>query len=199
MKRAISILSLLVILVMTASCGPRAFTKGQYDDPNKVILLDDKFNENDMQLISNQLVSSLQEYAKVKTASEPPVVMVGTVRNRTSEHIDVKALTDKIRTELIKSKKFRFADKAARDELADEYEYQSGGFVDQKSASKKGRQMGVKYLITGDLASNVQEVGKDKIVFYIVTLNLIDVESNIIEWSDNKEIRKRYKKQSVGF
>lgn len=199
MKRAISILGLLGFVMTVSACGPRAFTKGQYDDPNKVILLDDKFNENDMQLISNQLVASLESHAKVRTAGEAPIVMVGTVRNRTSEHIDVKALTDKIRTELIKSKRFRFADKTARDELADEYEYQAGGFVDQKTAVKKGRQLGVKYLITGDLSSNVQEVGKDKVVFYIVTLNLIDVETNIIEWSDNKEIRKRYKKQSVGF
>lgn len=193
------ILFVFVSLLGLSACGPRAFTKGQYDDPNKVILLDDKFNENDMQLVSNQLVKSLEEYGKIKSASQPPIVMVGTVRNRTSEHIDVKALTDKIRTELIKSGRFRFSDKSARDEVAEEYEYQSGGFVDQKTAQKKGRQVGVQYLITGDVASNVQEVGKDKIVFYIVTMNLINVESNLIEWSDNKEIRKRYKKQSVGF
>lgn len=198
MKSTIALLGFLVFSVILTSCGPRAFTKGQYDDPNKVILLDDKFNENDMQLVSNQLVNSLKEYSKVKEAKQPPIVMVGTVRNRTAEHIDVKAMTDKIRTELIKSGKFRFSDKGARDEVAEEYEYQSGGFVNQNSAVKKGRQVGVQYLITGDVSSNVQEVGKDKIVFYIVTMNLIDLESNLIEWSDNKEIRKRYKKQSVG-
>jgi uncharacterized protein (TIGR02722 family) len=182
-----------------SACGPKAFTKGGYDDPNKVILLDDKFNENDMQLISNQLVDSLVKFDKIASAAKPPTVMVGRVRNRTSEHIDVKSLTDKIRTALIKSQKFRFSDKEARDELAEEYEYNSGKYVDKKSAKAAGKQVGADFLITGDIASNVQEVGDDKVVYYKVTLNLNNLETNIIEWSDDKEVRKRYRKQSIGF
>jgi len=197
MKKHIFILPfLLSFVVLFVSCGPRAFTKGAYDDPNKVILLDDKFNENDMQLISNQLVDSLSNYGKIKSGSRP-VVMVGRVRNRTSEHVDVKSLTDKIRTALIKSGHFRFSDKEARDELAEEYEYQGGKFVDKKSAKGAGKQTGVDFLITGDIASNIQEVGADKVIYYKVTLNLIDLETNIIEWSDDREVRKRYKKRSI--
>jgi uncharacterized protein (TIGR02722 family) len=184
--------------IIFAGCGPKAFTKGGYDDPNKVILLDDKFNENDMQLISNQLVESLEKYPAFEKLGKKPVVMVGKVRNRTSEHIDVKSLTDKIRTALIKSGKFRFADKEARDELAEEYEYQAGKYVD-KSTAKAPKQTGVEFLITGDIASNVQEVGNDKVVYYKVTLNLTNLVTNIIEWSDDREVRKRYRKQSVGF
>ncbi len=189
----------LSFVVLFVSCGPRAFTKGGYDDPNKVILLDDKFNENDMQLISNQLVESLSGFATIKNATTRPVVMVGRVRNRTSEHIDVKSLTDKIRTSLIKSGKFRFSDKDARDELAEEYDYQQGKFVDKSTAKGPGKQTGIDYLITGDIASNIQEVGSDKVIYYKVTLNLIDLETNIIEWSDDREVRKRYKKKSIGF
>ncbi len=195
--------SLFLSLVLVSStvllgCGPKAFTKGEYDDPNKVILLDDKFNENDMQLISNQLVDSLSKTDRIQKAAQPPVVMVGKVRNRTSEHIDVKALTDKIRTALIKSGKFRFSDKEARDEIAEEYEYQGGKFVDKKTATGAGKQIGVEYLITGDIAANVQEVGNDKVVYYKVTLNLNNLSTNIIEWSDEKEVRKRYRKRNVG-
>ena len=198
MKNYSSILPFLFsFVVLFVSCGPRAFTKGGYDDPNKVILLDDKFNENDMQLISNQLVESLSNYGKIKGSTQRPVVMVGRVRNRTAEHIDVKSLTDKIRTSLIKSGHFRFSDKEARDELAEEYEYQGGKFVDKKTAKGAGKQTGVDFLITGDIASNVQEVGADKVVYYKVTLNLIDLQTNIIEWSDDREVRKRYKKHSV--
>lgn len=183
--------------MVLGACGPKAFTKGEYDDPNKVILLDDKFNENDMQIVSNHLVKSMVEFGGIKSSAERPLVMVGTVRNRTSEHIDVKTLTDKVRTEVIKSGRMRFSDKTARDEVSEEYKFQAGELVDQKTAVKKGRQIGVKYLITGDVASNIQEVGKDKVIFYIVTLNLIDLETNIIEWSENKEVRKRYKKRSI--
>lgn len=180
------------------SCGPKAFTKGQYSDPEEVVLLDDKFNENDMQLMANTLVDSLQEYDRIKNANSSPVIMVGRVKNRTSEHIDMKMLTDKIRTALIKSGKFRFADKEARAELAEEYEYQSGKYVDQSTAQTP-KQLGVEYLITGDLSSNVQQVGNDKVVYYKLNLNLLDVSKNIIAWADEREVRKKYRKRSVGF
>lgn len=195
MKIAILFTSLLVL----AACGPKAFTGGQYDDPEKVILLDDKFNENDMQLIANKLVKSLESHESIRLANKKPLVIVGLVRNRTSEHIDVKSMTDKVRTALIKSGKFRFSDKAAREELKAEYEYQASEYVDQKTAKKPGSQVGVDYLITGDIASNVQEVGRDKVIYYKVTMNLVDVNTNIIEWSDEREVRKRYKKKTVGF
>src|SRR4051812_11582492 len=122
---------LLAFTFILSSCGPRAFTKGGYDDPNKVILLDDKFGTNDMQVIANALVDSLGKYSGVQNQ---PVVMVGKVKNRTSEHVDVKSLTDKIRVALQKAGKYSFIDKDARDEIAEEYEYQGGKFTDQKTA-----------------------------------------------------------------
>lgn len=189
----------LVVAFMQTGCGPKAFTEGAYDDPNKVILLDDKFNENDMQLVANQLVNSVSQYVSQKNLSPSPVVMVGRVRNHTAEHIDVKSLTDKIRVALIQSGKFKFSDKEVREELAEEYEYEGSGAVEKKTAKEKGGQIGVDYLLTGDIASNVQEVGNDKVVYYKVTLNLNNLVTNIIEWSDNKEVRKIYRKKSVGF
>ena len=187
----------LICLAGLQACGPKAFTKGEYDDPNKVILLDDKFNENDMQLMSNSLVESLGQYEKFQNRSDKPTVMIGQVRNRTSEHIDVKMLTDKIRTALIKSGKFRFVDKDARAELAEEYQYQSGEYIDQATAVKKGHQKGVQYIINGDLGSNVQQVGRDKVVYYKVTMNLIDATTNTIDWAEEREVRKIYKKRTI--
>lgn len=199
LKRSFATLFILFTLSLTGlqSCGPKAFTKGQYADPENVILLDDKFNENDMQLIAKTLVESLTEFERVKSFEGRPVVMLTKVGNRTSEHIDVKMLTDKIRTSLIKSGRFRFSDKATRDELKEEYDYQSSEYVDAKTAAKKGRQLGADFIINGDIGSNIQQVGRDKVVYYKVTLNLVDVETNIIEWSDEREVRKIYKKRTI--
>jgi len=184
--------------LVVSGCGPRAFTKGGYDDPNKVILLDDKFGENDMQVMSNYLVTSLTDYGKVKTAAEPPVVIVGKVRNRTSEHIDMTSLTDMIRTSVSNSGKFRFAANESRDDVAEEYAYQQGKHVDQKTAKGSGHQIGADYLITGELSSIVQEVGSDKVVDYKLTLNLVNLSTNILDWTKYKEVRKKYRKKYIG-
>ncbi len=199
MNRILGCFVLLGALVGLQACGPKAFTKGEYNDPNEVNLLDDKFNENDMQLLSNALAEQLIQFEQIKNSKERPLIMVGRVNNRTSEHIDIKMLTDRMRTALIKTGKFRFADKDARSELKEEYEYQASEYVDQATAVKKGRQLGVQFLITGDLGSNVQQVGNDKLVFYRLNMNLIDVATNVIEWSGDREVRKKYRKRSVGF
>jgi hypothetical protein len=48
------------------------------------------------------------------------------------------------------------------------------------------------------LDSIVQEAGKNKTVYYKVTLNLTNLKKNLIVWTDYKQIRKKYRKQSVG-
>ena len=194
----LSVFSFLTVAVVLTACGPKEFTKGRYDDPNEVILLDDEFSENDMQLMSRDLVASLLEFEDIEGRSGKPLVMLGRFRNRTSEHIDMKMLTDKMRTALIRSNRFRFVAGEAREELAEEYEYQAGDFVDQSTAIRKGQQLGVEYLITGDLGSNIQQVGNDKVVYYKITMNLIDVATNVILWSDDREVRKIYRRRSVG-
>lgn len=198
MNKQLQISFLVIFMSLTLhACGPKAFTKGQYSDPEEVILLDDKFNENDMQLMANTMVNSLIEYEQIKNSSDRPIIMVGKVRNRTSEHVDMKALTDKIRTALIRSGKFQFSDKDAREELAEEYEYQNSGFVNSETAKSRGNQASVDFIITGDLSSNVQQVGKDKVVYYKLNVNLVDVDKNIITWADEREVRKKYRKRNI--
>ena len=40
----------LAVMGLSACSGPRAFTQGQYGDPEDISMLDDKWNQNDMQL-----------------------------------------------------------------------------------------------------------------------------------------------------
>jgi len=92
----ILVLTLGAMLGLTA-CGPKAFTKGEYDDPNRVELLDDKYNEADMQQMSDTIVKAIVACPEV-SADKRPVVIVDQVKNNTEEHIDMQSLTDKIRT-----------------------------------------------------------------------------------------------------
>ena len=44
-------LTLASTLIVSACAGPRAFTRGEYGDPSEISMLDDKWNQNDMQQI----------------------------------------------------------------------------------------------------------------------------------------------------
>jgi uncharacterized protein (TIGR02722 family) len=193
MKRA-----LFIITILSIGCaGPRAFTKGTYENPNTIALLGDRFNENDMQLIAKKMVNSLAASAPVQN-TETPAVMVGKMRNRTTEHIDLSALSDKIRTSLIQSGKFRFVDSQNRRDIAREYEYQRSGYVDPAQANHPGQQTAADFVLTGTVTSNIQEVGREKLVYYKATFQLTNLLSSEIVWTDEKEIRKAYKKRSIG-
>jgi len=193
-------LSLIFITTYFTACGPKAFTKGKYDDMSEERLLDDKFNETDMRQIADTMVSSLTESVVVKESKKRPVVLVTLVKNRSEEHIDMKSMTDKIRVALIKSGKFRFTEKEVREEIKGEMEYQNeSGYVDPSTARRKGKQIGADYFLTGEITDRVQEVGGEKYVYYKCTFNLVSIDTGIIDWSDEKEIRKYYKKKSVGF
>lgn len=197
-NRSIQISIVLASMVFASSCGPKAFTKGEYDDPTRVELLDDKFNEADMQQMADTVIKAMVACDYVAKAPKPPVVIVERVQNRTEEHIDTVSMTDKIRTSLIKTGKVRFVNKQERGTIDEEYDYNAGGNVSGPSAKKRGSQIGGDYILSGAMATNVQQVGNDKFIYYKLTMNLTSLETSTIDCTEEKEIRKKYRKHSVG-
>jgi len=198
MKQILMILGLTSLLALTA-CGPRQFVKGQYDDNvQDTNLLTDKWSESDMQKAVADLVASATAHPAIAAAKRPPIVMVTKLQNKTSEHIDTQSVTDMFTVELMKTGKVTFVDKAAREDIAEEYDYQDSGMVNRETKKGKGGQVGADFIMNGRLDSIVQEAGKDKTIYYKMTMNLTNLKTGLIQWTDNKQIRKEFKKKRVG-
>ncbi len=196
--RAIQLAILAVAAATLSACaGPRAFTRGTYEDPEQITMLDDRWNQNDMQLVAKKVIESLGAW-KQRDALDKPVVILETPKNRTTEHIDLQSLYDHVKTALINSGEFTFLDKAAREEIAKEYEYQGSGYVDPNQATGPGKQRAARYMLGTVITSNVQQVGNDKLVYYKTTFELTDIETTEIIWTDHKEITKAFKKKGIG-
>lgn len=189
-----------VVLSIT-SCGPRAFVKGEYDkNVESENLLNDQWSETDMQVAVKELVDKIVYTTRAygnANSNRQPIVMVTKLQNKTSEHIDTESVMDMIRVELTRNGQVKFVDKQARGDIADEYDYQEG-MTTESSKSKRGSQIGADYILNGRLDSIVQEAGKKKTVYYKLTLNLTNLKSGLVAWTDHKEIRKLYRKQHVG-
>jgi len=197
LKSAISLFLSGVVVILSAACGPKAFVKGQYDDPNRENLLTDQWSETDMQKSVQEMVASLVAHPKIAQSTRPPILMVTKLQNKTSEHIDTQSIMDMIRVELTQSGKVSFVDREAREDLDAEYEYQNSGRVGANK-SGPGQQIGADYILNGRMDSIVQEVGKDKTVYYKITLNMTDLKTNLVVWTNQKQIRKVYKKKTIG-
>lgn len=198
MSKFIVLIGLLFAVSLTA-CGPRQFVKGQYDenveDPN---LLTDKWSESDMQAAVKDLVNSAVSHPAISAAKRPPIVMVTRLQNKTSEHVDTQSITDMFQVELMRSGKVTFVDKAAREDIAEEYDYQDSGMVSRETKKGKGGQTGADFIMNGRLDSIVQEAGKDKMIYYKLTMNLTNLKTGLIQWTDHKQLRKQFKKKRVG-
>jgi penicillin-binding protein activator len=193
----LAVFSLLVGLsFMNTACGPKAFIKGQYDNPDKENLLTDQWSETDMQKVVKEMVASLVSHPKIEQAKTTPILMVTRLQNKTSEHIETQSIMDMIRVELTQSGKVGFVDKEAREDVDAEYEYQANRVNSNKSVS--GQQVGADYILNGRMDSIVQEAGKDKTVYYKITLNMTDLKTNLVVWTNQKQLRKVYKKKSIG-
>jgi uncharacterized protein (TIGR02722 family) len=150
-----------------------------------------------MQQMVKKLVDSLVASRPIAKAQTPPIVMVTKLENKTDEHIDTQSIMDMVKVELAKSGSVQFVDKEAREDVSNEYEYQNSGMMDAKTAKSKGHQIGADYILNGRLDSIVQEVGKDKTVYYKITLNLTNLSTNVSVWQDQDQIRKAFKKRRV--
>lgn len=187
-----------VLGLLATSCGPKAFVKGSYDDVNRENLMNDSWSETDMQKAVADLVASAVQHPMLKSPKGLPIVMVTGLQNKTSEHIDTQNIMDMVRVELMNSGKVGFIDKEARQDMADEYNYQNSGMVSEETKKGPGGQTGADFIMNGRLDSIVQEVGKDKSVYYKLTLNMTNLKTGIIGWSNYKQIRKTFRKKSIG-
>lgn len=192
-------LLLVPILLALVNCGPKAFVKGSYDeDVNRENLMNDSWSETDMQKAVADLVTRIIAHPSIANAKRPPVVMVTQLQNKTSEHIDTQSIMDMVRVELMRGGKVSFIDKEARGDISEEYNYQNSGMVAEESKKGPGGQTGADFIINGRLDSIVQEVGKDKSVYYKLVLNMTNLKTGVITWSDQKQIRKQFRKKTIG-
>ena len=180
---------IITALIVLAGCQ----SKVQYGDATEVETVNANFGSTDLQAITTKMVNSMLTFPPVVaiTANDRPIIFVDRIKNKTSEHIDTESVTDSISNQLLRSGKFRFIDMTKVDAVRKQLDYQNNsGMVDPSTAINFGRQIGAQYMLYGNLSSIVKQAGSTKDVYYKMTMRLMDLETGLIEWSDEKEIRK---------
>jgi len=180
-------LPLLAAAVLIAGC---ANPTTRYGDARATETVTNTFGSTDLQLIAESMTRSMLQ-TSVIVSSGLPIVTVQDVRNKTSEYIDTRSITDTIRVELQKSGKVRFAvDANAMNQQVEEIKRQQGEFYAKEQAAQKGRMVGAQYRMEGTITSIVKEVKNIKDVYYKFNLQLWNIQNGLLEWTDEKEIRK---------
>lgn len=193
----LKLIFMLAVAVGLAGCQ----SKVEYGDATEVETVNENFGSSDLQAITAKMVDSMLTFPPimVMTANDRPIMFVDKIKNKTSEHIDTESVTDSISNKLLRSGKFRFIDMTKVDAVRKQLDYQNNaGMVDPSTAISFGRQIGAQYMLYGNLSSIVKQAGSTKDVYYKMTMRLMDLETGLIEWSDEKEIRKVKSKSFLG-
>lgn len=192
-----SVVALLGLAVILGGCS----NKVSYGDAQAVEITTIDFGSTDLQTIAGEMVDSMMASGSVSyiTREQRPIVFVERIKNKTSEHIDTESITDTISTKMLNSGKFRFVDMDRVESVRDQLNFQNNDeLVNQSSAIQFGKMVGAQYMLYGNLSSIVKKDGSDEDVYYKMTMRLMDLESGLIEWADETEIRKQQSKSLLG-
>lgn len=198
MKRTL----ILLPLVATGLFGITACSSVQYGDATAVETVNTEFGSTDLQMIAEKMADDLlasPAMADIAPNGKRPILFVDTIKNKTLEHIDTESITDTISTKMLNSGRFRFVDMTRVDAVAKQFDYQkNSGMVDETKSVQMGRQLGAQFMLYGNFSSIQKTAGSTKDVYYKFTMKLTNIESGLVEFQSEKEIRKTRKKSMFG-
>lgn len=184
------IIKLLFVSFLLTSCA-RSVTR---IDPGQQIDLSGRWNDSDSRQVSQKMINDLlasdkyKEYAKL--LGKKPAIIVGLVRNKTSEHIDADNYIKKIELAIYNSGVADLVEAGTfRDKLREERAQQQD-FASAETVSQWGKETGANLMLLGEMTSETDVYNKRKVVNYITTLFLTDMETNKRIWYGQQEIKK---------
>jgi hypothetical protein len=200
---AIRAVRVIVIAVGLLSVGCGAETKVTRVDSGVVTDLSGRWNDTDSRMVAESMVKEalsnpwLDSFTRSK--SRQPVVVVGTIVNRSHEHINVQTFVTDLQRELTNSQKVTFvAGKGEREEIREERKEQAT-FAREDTQKAPGRELGADYLMRGNISTILDEAEGTKAVFYQVDLEMVDLENNVKSWYGQKKIKKVIERKRTVF
>lgn len=190
-----------LMLLALAGCQTTSPTVGgggdvSYGDAKAVETVTTDLGSTDIQMISEKMTQSLIQHPVVQDMiRKRGLMMASPVQNKTSEYFDTKLITDTVLTQLQKNGVRYVIEADNMQNQTDELrrQNQSGLYAKNKSV-KMGKMQGAQYRLDGSISSIVKKGSNIKDVYYKMNLRLIEIETGIVEWSDEKDIRKTAKR-----
>lgn len=183
-------LGLVAFIVIFCSCS-RQVTRV---NPDQAYDLSGRWNDVDSKTVANAMITDLmssekfKEYAKAK--GKKPAIIVGLISNKTSEHIDAATYIKKFEVSIFNS---GVADLVESDEFRDKLRNeraQQQDFASSETMARWGEEVGADLMLFGEMTSETDVLNKKRVVNYITTLYLTDMETNKRVWYGQNEIKK---------
>ncbi|WP_296015022.1 penicillin-binding protein activator LpoB [uncultured Treponema sp.] len=185
--------------LMMVSCGS---TKVSRVDADEVIDLDGYWNESDVRIVCDSLIEECINSPRIAKfegqQGHAPVVIIDSIRNQSSEHIDTSIVEKKFQTAIINSGVMEFVSssterQALREEKADQADHST-----YDTAKEMDQETGADFMLKGSVKTIVQSADDKTVRTYYVYAELHDIKTNKIVWmAENDSIKKVIKRQKA--
>lgn len=193
MKKITQLSMIALAVLVLASCN-RQVTR---INPDQQVDLSGRWNDTDSKLVAEEMIQDVtgrpwHNNFKIENDTKP-VVIVGYVQNKSSEHIEAETFIKDIEREFINSGFVRVVSNSEFREKLREERAEQGEFASPETQAKWGKELGADFMMFGVITAVTDSYKKEKVVNYKVNLELVSIETNEKVWLGDKEIKKYIK------
>lgn len=188
----------LALAAGAAGCATTVARETQLDMKPKTAALEPQDVRRTVEKMVDSMLADQDFIAEV--GGRRPVLDITGIKNRSTMHLDMASITDSIRTKLVRSRKFRFMDRTtSADDLQFMNDQALNGLTDAKKAVRAGKQSAAQMYLYGALTEMRDQTNGVTDRYFKFTLNLKDLSSGELVWTDEQEIRKEQTNSVLGF
>ena len=192
---------LFALMVLIAGCT--SSPKVTRTSSGEVVDISGHWNDTDSQMVSSEMIADSLSRVWIDewrgATGGKPTVIVGAVRNQSSEHINTRTFTKDLERAFVNSGRVRLV------ASSDERSGMRTERLDQlrnatiETAKSMGKEIGADFMLIGGINSIVDAAAGTKLRFYQIELELINLESNEKVWIGQKKIKKIVEQSRFGF
>jgi len=181
----------LSILMLTLTACSTTVTRGSLEAP---VDLSGRWNDTDSRSTAEALIKDAldrpwsQRFTQVM--GRTPIVVVGTVLNRTHEPLNTQTFVKDLERALMRSGRVQFVANAEQRQEVGQERLDQAQHTRTDTAKPTGQESGADFMLQGTIDILMDELNSTRAVFYQVDLELLDIASNVKIWQGQKKVKK---------
>ena len=172
-------------------------------DPSETTDLSGSWNDSDARKVSETVIPDCLDHPWVedyiRQSGRKPVVVVGTIRNKTYEHIATDTFVNDLQRALVNAGTVSVV---AREDIKAQLrqeKYDQANYVSEETMKEMGKEIGADFMLFGSINAIEDRIRGKKTVFYQIDLEMINIETNEKVWlSEPAKIKKIIKRPQYG-
>jgi penicillin-binding protein activator len=193
-KKKVWMMAAAIVAALTlASCSTEVKRVGV----DEVKDISGTWNDTDSRFVSEEMIRDslsagwIDRYSQ--SSRKPPVVIIGSIRNLSQEHINTNTFVNDLERAFVNSGRVDVV--ASKSERGDIREERADMDLNAAEATRKemGKEAGADYMLIGSINTIIDASGSEQIRFYQVDLTLVSLADNRKVWTGQKKLKKDIK------